>query len=118
MSRKWGLFVQKVGAICPGLFVRGAKCRGCNSRNVAYLINCKLCGFQYVGSTITKFRLRFNNHKSRIRAHCRMSAVDKESDDLVYMHFYSHGHHGLSDVSIQLIGKVTDKDDLLAKEDT
>ena len=41
-----------------------------------------------------------------------MLAVDKESDDLVYRHFYSLGHHGISDVRIQLI----DKDDLLAKE--
>ena len=86
----------------------------CNSRNVVYLINCKVCGFQYVGSTTTKFRLRFNNHKSRLRAHSRMLAVDKESDDLVYRHFYSLGHHGLSDVHIQLVDKVND--DLLAKE--
>ena len=40
-----------------------------------------------------------------------MLAVDKESDDLVYRHFYSLGHHGLS-----LIDRVNDKDDLLAKE--
>ena len=45
-----------------------------------------------------------------------MLAVDKVSDDLVYRHFYSLGHHGLSDVRIQLIDKVNDKDDLLAKE--
>ena len=45
-----------------------------------------------------------------------MLAVDKESDDLVYKHFYCLGHHGLSDVCIQLIDKVNDKDDLLAKE--
>ena len=45
-----------------------------------------------------------------------MLAVDKESDDLVYRHFYSLGYHGLSDVRIQLIDKVNDKDDLLAKE--
>ena len=41
----------------------------CNSRNVVYVISCKVCGLQYVGSTTTKFRLRFNNHKSRLRAH-------------------------------------------------
>ena len=43
-----------------------------------------------------------------------MLAVDKKSDDLVYRHFYSLGHHGLSDVHIQLVDKVND--DLLAKE--
>ena len=45
-----------------------------------------------------------------------MLAVDKESDDLVYTHFYSLGHHGLSDVRIQRIDRVNNKDDLLAKE--
>ena len=88
----------------------------CNSRNVVYLISCKVCGFQYVGSTTTKFRLRFNNHKSRLRAHSKMSAANKESDDLVYRHFYGPGHHGLQDVSIQLIDKVNAREDLLAKE--
>ena len=43
-----------------------------------------------------------------------MSAVDKESDHLMYRYFYSHGHHGPPDVSIQLIDTVNDKDDLLA----
>ena len=45
-----------------------------------------------------------------------MSAVDKESDDLIYKHFYSRGHHELQDVNMQLIDKVNAKDDLLAKE--
>ena len=49
----------------------------CNSRNVVYLINCKVCGLQYVDSTTTKFRLRLNNHKSRLRAHSKMSAANK-----------------------------------------
>ena len=29
-----------------------------------YLRTCKKCGLQYVGNTVTSFRLRFNNHKS------------------------------------------------------
>ena len=60
----------------------------CNSRNVVYLINCKVCGLQYVGSTTTKFRLRFNNHKSRLRAHSKMSAANKGKDDTIYKHFH------------------------------
>ena len=87
-----------------------------NSRNAVYLISCKVCGFQYVSSTTTKFTLRFNNHKSHLRAHFKMSAANRESNDLVYKHFYGHGHHGLQDVSIQLIDKVNAKEDLLAKE--
>ena len=56
----------------------------------------------------------YNNHKSRLRAHSKMSFVYKESDDLVNRHF--HAHHGLPDVSIQLIDKVNAKDDLLARK--
>ena len=57
----------------------------CSFRSIVYLISCKVChsGFQYVGSTTTKFKLRFNNHNSRLRAHSRMSAVNKECDDLI-----------------------------------
>ena len=32
----------------------------CNNEYVVYLLTCKICRKQYVGSTITKFRLRFN----------------------------------------------------------
>ena len=83
---------------------------------VVYLISCKVCGLQYVGSTTTEFRLRFNNHKSRLKAHARMSAADRDSDDCVYRHFYGPGHHGLVDVSVKLIDKVNDKDRLIEKE--
>ena len=88
----------------------------CNSRNVVYLISCKVCGLQYVGSTTTKLRLRFNNHKSRLRAHAKMSAANRGGDDLIYKHFNNHGHHGLQDVSIKLIDRVKAKEDLIAKE--
>ena len=36
----------------------------CDSPGVVYLIKCKTCSKIYVGSTITSFRKRFNNHKS------------------------------------------------------
>ena len=36
----------------------------CNSKMIVYLVNCKCCQQQYVGSTSTRFRLRFNNYKS------------------------------------------------------
>lgn len=34
------------------------RCEVCNSSNAVYLITCKTCGLQYVGSTKTKFRMR------------------------------------------------------------
>ena len=36
----------------------------CDSSNVVYLLECNVCGVQYVGSTNTPFRLRFNNYKA------------------------------------------------------
>ena len=35
----------------------------CNSDCVVYLLICKVCAKQYTGSTITKFRSRFNQYK-------------------------------------------------------
>ena len=81
-----------------------------------YLITCKVCGLQYVGSTSTKFRLRLNKHKSRLRAHSRKSNIDRESDDLVFKHFHGPGHHGLQDVSVQIIDKVHNNEKLALKE--
>ena len=46
----------------------------CDSKGVVYLITCKYCNLQYVGNTVTQFRLRFNN---RIRAHFYDSVRDK-----------------------------------------
>ena len=43
----------------------------CNSENVIYLITCKKCKKQYVGSCITTFRTRFNNYRSCHRKFCR-----------------------------------------------
>ena len=41
----------------------------CNANNVICLFECKKCQFKfpYVGSVVTRFRLRFNNYKSTYR---------------------------------------------------
>ena len=41
----------------------------CNSNNMIHHFECKKCQFKlpYVGSTVTKFRFGFNNHKSTHR---------------------------------------------------
>ena len=41
---------------------------------------------------------------------------DKESDDFVYKHFHGPGHHGLRDVSVQIIDKVHNNEKLFMKE--
>ena len=88
----------------------------CNSRNVIYLISCSKCKIQYVGSTTTAFRTRFNNHKSGVNAHVNLSSENKKKDDVLYQHFHSHGHLGLEHMTVQLIDWVKGERELRDKE--
>ena len=47
----------------------------CNSEKVMYLITCKKCQKQYVGSCITRFGTRFNKYRSCHRKFCRSHSV-------------------------------------------
>ena len=69
-----------------------------------------------MGSTISSFHLRFNNHKSRINFHSKASDSDKDKDDLIYKHFCSEGHHGVSDIEVMLIDRVFGEERLRDKE--
>ena len=56
----------------------------CNSKNVVYLLECKTCSIQYVGSTgtetgNTKFRHRFNDYKSKNKQFLKRKNNDYES---------------------------------------
>ena len=70
----------------------------CNSKGVVYLLTCKTCKKQYVGSTITTFRERYNNYKSKFRAYFRRrekgtlgegKAIEQAS---LFEHFIEHGN--------------------------
>ena len=77
----------------------------CNSDLVVgHLLSCARCEMQYVGSTVTKFRTRFNNHESRLNAHSRLTAENKAKDDCIYRHF-NQPEQGLTDVRVLLIDK-------------
>ena len=56
----------------------------------------KVCGIQYVGSTVDRSRLRCNNYKS-----CLRNAADGETPNPNYFHqhFLCDGHNGLMDDS-------------------
>ena len=45
-----------------------------------------------------------------------LGTAEKEKDDLLYRHFWSEGHNGLSDMSIQLIDRVNGEEQLREKE--
>ena len=78
----------------------------CNSENVIYLITCKKCKKQYVGSCITRFRTRFNNYRSCHRKFCRGHSVIQVS---FHAHFMLDGHCGIDDWEITLIDKGRNK---------
>ena len=66
-----------------------------------YLLGCKVCGKQNVGSTFTSFRTRFNNYKSSsIRFYSGMSVAQAE----LFRYSTEVNHNGfLEDVTIQIM---------------
>ena len=80
----------------------------CDSSNVVYLIDCNVCGVQYVGSTCTPFRLRFNNYKACSRKFNLGSSVPQME---FFRHFSEEGHRGfLNDISVKVIDRLTGND--------
>ena len=69
-----------------------------------------------MGSTTNKFRLSFNDHKTRVNRHERLNEAEREKDDVLYKHFWSEGNRGLRDLSVQLIDRVNSEGELRDKE--
>ena len=87
----------------------------CNSENVVYLITCKTCSKQYVGSTITKFRTRFNNYKMADKYY-NGDKRDKVKQLLFHEHFSQSDHHRVDDWSVTLIDQACNKATVRRKE--
>ena len=64
----------------------------CDSSNVVYVLECSVCGVQYVGSTCTSFRVRFNNYKSCNRRFNGGALGLPQAD--IFRHFAGEGHWG------------------------
>lgn len=73
----------------------------CNSEMVVYLIECKCCKKQYVGST-NSFRKRFNNYKSAQKRFQNGKHVFQNS---FHSHFSTSDHSGSEDWSFTIIEK-------------
>ena len=69
----------------------------CRSKNVIYLVTCKTCKIQYVGSTSNEFKVRFRNHKSAM-------LTNKATCELA-VHFKRKEHH-MSDFEFIVIEKI------------
>ena len=80
----------------------------CNDKCLIYLLTCKTCLKQYVGSTTDCSRYRSNNHKCNDRKNARGEACLQEH---FFEHFNSEGHNRfLHDISVTLINKTDAKD--------
>ena len=77
-----------------------------SSNLVVYLIECKSCSKQYVCSTITLFRRRFNNYKSGAR---KVSKFYPKKCNIYqeqfHRHFNSEGPNGMDDWKITIIDR-------------
>ena len=86
----------------------------CNYKCLIYLLPCKACGLQYVGSTTDKFRLRWNNYKENDRKALR---GEEHMQPELFEHFTADNHNCfLTDCSITLIYK-TDGSDPTRREE-
>ena len=76
----------------------------CNDKCLIYLLSCKICGLQYVGSTTDRFRLRWNNYKDNDR---KAQRGEEHMQPELFQNFHSEGHNRfLPDCSITLINKI------------
>ena len=94
----------------------------CNSQNVVYLIECKICKLQYVGSTKNMFRKRFNPYKSVHRTYRgrffdgtldQFKSVDQAS---FHQHFCQPDHTGINDWLVTIIDQTVDEISLRKRE--
>ena len=70
----------------------------CSSKNVIYLARCCKCNLQYVGSTLTEFKIRFRNHKSNMlnnRRTCELAV------------HYNSSQHDISQINFITIEQIT-----------
>ena len=77
----------------------------CNSKMVVYLIECRVCGKQYNGSTVTKFRARANNYKSTHRNFRKEQILSNQARNQkrFHEHYRQNDHNGISDWEITII---------------
>lgn len=96
----------------------------CNSTNVVYLVECKVCGLQNVGSTVTKYRARLNNYKSVHRKFRSQATKEKSKSgykvtifqEKFHEHFCDGDHSGIDDWVITLIDSALSEKSLREKE--
>ena len=91
--------------------IRGST-MNCSSSNVVYILRCKTCGIQYVGSCTTPFRTRFSNYKSCNKYHKDKTVPQQELQE----HFDLPGHSGFANFEYTLIDQGNSLEDVRKRE--
>ena len=58
----------------------------CDTKNIVYIINDKVCNLSSIGCTADALKVRFRNHKSHIKAFKRLCEVSKHFSDNTSVH--------------------------------
>ena len=89
----------------------------CSSTLVVYFIECKSCSKQYVGSTITPFRSRFNNYKSGVRKESKVYPKKcNVYQEQFHRHFNPKVHNGMEDWKITIMDRAENVSELRHRE--
>ena len=91
--------------------IRGSKLN-CNSTNVVYLLECKSCAIQYVGSCTTTFKKRFYNYRSCNNRHLQTNVPQQH----IHEHFDLPDHNAFSDFNFILIDQGSDLNSVRKRE--
>ena len=77
----------------------------CNSKMVVYLIEWRICGKQYNGSTMAKFCARANNCKSMHRNFRKEQILSNQARNQkrFHEHYLQNDHNGICDKEITII---------------
>ena len=84
----------------------------CKSKNVVYLITCRICAMQYVGETVREFGIRMREHWDKIRK--------GDKSQVVYSHFQSDERHRNCQIEDMLRFQIIEKiktDDIANQDD-
>ena len=95
--------------------------------NVVYLLECKTCSIQYVGSTgtdtgKTKFRHRFNDYKSKNKQFLTrknngtLNTGKPIPQAALHAHFSQADHNGVCDFSFKIIDGANNLAEIRKKE--
>ena len=73
----------------------------CDSKNIVYIINDKVCNLSSIGCTADTLKVRFSNHKSHIKSSKRTCEVSKHFSDNTSLHVLDRSSTKNYDLSLK-----------------